>query len=120
MLKPSLRGILAVATAAILCSAPLNSQAKEQDRLIVVGSMDDMVASSHPAPMYPYDGQRMRIEGDVQVRIHVEHGRMVKVVATSNSPYLVGVSERWIRRNWQFRPSITGDYIVPISYRLST
>ncbi len=120
MLKPSLVSILAVATTATLCSAPLNSQAREQDRLIVVGSIDDMVASSHPAPEYPYDGQRMRIEGDVQVRIHVERGRMVKVTATSSSPYLAGVSERWIRRNWQFRPSVSGDYIVAISYQLST
>jgi len=62
----------------------------------------------------------MRIEGDVQVRIHVERGRMVKVTATSSSPYLAGVSERWIRRNWQFRPSVSGDYIVAISYQLST
>jgi hypothetical protein len=45
---------------------------------------------------------------------------MVKVIAISESPYLAGVSERWVRRNWQFRPSISGEYIVPISYQLST
>lgn len=120
MFKPSLVSILAVATTALLCSAPLKSRAGEQTRLVVVGSIDDIVAISHPAPEYPYDAQRMRIQGDVQVRVHVEHGRMVKVVAISQSPYLAGVSERWIRRNWQFRPSISGEYIVPISYQLST
>ena len=120
MFKPSLVSILAVATSALLCSAPLQSQAGEQSRLVVVGNIDDIVASSHPAPEYPYDAQRMRIQGDVQVRIHVEHGRMVKVIGISESPYLAGVSERWIRRNWQFRPSISGEYIVPISYQLNT
>jgi hypothetical protein len=44
----------------------------------------------------------------------------VATTATLCSAPLAGVSERWIRRNWQFRPSITGDYIVPISYQLST
>jgi hypothetical protein len=43
---------------------------------------------------------------------------------TGQSPlpntYLAGVSERWVRRNWHFRPSISGEYIVPISYQLST
>jgi outer membrane biosynthesis protein TonB len=120
MSKPSFVNLLAVATIATLCSAPLRAQAGEQNRLVVVGSIDDIVAISHPAPEYPYDGQRMRIQGDVQVRIHVERGRMVKVTATSRSPYLAGVSERWVRRNWQFRPSISGVYIVPITYQLST
>jgi outer membrane biosynthesis protein TonB len=120
MSKPSLISILAVATTAILCSAPLKSQAREQNRLTVVGNIDDIVTIAHPAPVYPYDGQRMRIQGDVQVRIQVEHGRMVNVTATSDSPYLASVSERWIRRNWQFRPSANGVYIVPISYQLAT
>ena len=120
MFKPSVVSILVVATTAMLCSAPLKSQAGEQNRLVVVGNIDDTVAISHPAPAYPYDAQRMRIQGDVQVRVHVEHGRMVKVIAISESPYLAGVSERWIRRNWQFRPTISGEYIVPISYQLST
>jgi outer membrane biosynthesis protein TonB len=120
MFKPSVVSILAVTTTALLCSAPLRSQAGERSRLVVVGNIDDIVAIAHPAPEYPYDAQRMRIQGDVQVRVHVEHGRMVKVIAISASPYLAGVSERWVRRNWQFRPSISGEYIVPISYQLST
>jgi hypothetical protein len=120
MLKPSIVTVVAVATAAVLCSMPTKSQAKQQNRLIVVGNIDDVVAIAHPAPQYPYDGQRMRIQGDVQVCIEVQHGRMVNVTATANSPYLAGVSERWIRRNWRFRPSISGTYIVPISYQLAT
>jgi outer membrane biosynthesis protein TonB len=115
---PSLvRNLLAVATIATLWSMPVKSQAGDQ--LVVVGSIDDMVAIAHPAPNYPYDAQRMRIEGQVEVRIQVEHGRMVKVVAVSNSPYLAGVSERWVRRNWKFRPTISGDYTLPIVYQLA-
>jgi hypothetical protein len=45
---------------------------------------------------------------------------MVKVVAVSNSPYLAGVSERWVRRNWKFRPTISGDYTLPIVYQLAS
>jgi outer membrane biosynthesis protein TonB len=120
MFKYSLVSILAVAMTALLCSAPLKSQAGEQNRLVVVGNIDDMVTISHPAPEYPYYAQRARIAGDVQVHIQVEHGRMVKVTAISESPYLAGVSERWVRRNWQFRPFVSGEYIVPISYQLST
>ena len=120
MLKPSIVSIVAVATAAVFCSTPTKSQAREQNRLTIVGNIDDIVAIAHPAPEYPYDGQRMRIQGDVQVRIQVQRGRMVNVTATANSPYLAGVSERWIRRNWRFRPTISGTYIVPISYQLTT
>jgi outer membrane biosynthesis protein TonB len=122
MLKPSsvFWNLLAIATIATLCSAPRQSQAREQNELVVVGNIEDMVAILHPAPEYPYDCQRMRIEGDVRVRIQVEHGRMVKVTAKSRSPMLAGVSERWVRRNWQFRPSTSGVYILPIVYQLST
>jgi outer membrane biosynthesis protein TonB len=80
VLKPSLISLLAVATSAMLCSMPPESQAREQHRLLVVGNNDDL-SIVHPAPQYPYDGQRMRIQGDVQVRVQVDHGRMVSVSA---------------------------------------
>jgi hypothetical protein len=99
MLKPSIVSVVAAATAAVFCLIPAKSQARDQNRLVVVGNIDDIVATAHSAPQYPYDGQRMRIQGDVPVRIQVEQGRMVKVTATADSPYLAGVSERRIRRN---------------------
>jgi hypothetical protein len=60
----------------------------------------------------------MRIQGNVEVTIRVENGRMVKVSASSPSSVLAGVSSRWIHRNWQFKPSTTGLYILPIIYQL--
>jgi len=59
----------------MLCSMPPESQAREQHRLLVVGNNDDKVTIVHPAPQYPYDGQRMRIQGDVQVRVQVDRNR---------------------------------------------
>jgi hypothetical protein len=28
------------------------------------------------------------------------------------------VSARWIHRNWQFKPSVSGLYVLPILYQL--
>jgi outer membrane biosynthesis protein TonB len=116
MTKPSFVSLFAIAT---FCFGPVKSQAGENNQLVVVGSDYDDVAILHPAPEYPYDAQRMRIQGNVQVRVYVEHGKMRQVTAISRSPYLAGISERWVRRNWQFRPSISGLYIVPIVYQLA-
>jgi Gram-negative bacterial TonB protein C-terminal len=118
MCKPAIVSLFAVATTILLCSAPHKMQARESDTLVVVGQDYDTIAISHPAPEYPYDAQRMRIQGDVQVLVHVENGRMMKVKATSKSPYLAGISERWISRHWRFASNVNGDYIVPIVYRL--
>ena len=60
----------------------------------------------------------MRIQGTVEVSIWVQNGKMVKVKAASANPLLAGKSARWIHRNWQFKPSTTGHYILPIIYEL--
>ena len=60
----------------------------------------------------------MRIQGTVEVSIWVQKGKMVKVKGLSANPLLAGKSARWIHRNWQFKPSTTGHYIVPIIYEL--
>ena len=116
---PILRSLLAITAIAILCSIPVKSLAGEENPLVVVGISSDTVALVYPTPVYPVDCQRMHIQGNVEVRILVQNGKMVKVTATAKSPILAGVSSRWIRRNWQFKPTVSGLYVLPIVYQLN-
>jgi outer membrane biosynthesis protein TonB len=115
---PITRSLLAVGAIATLCSTPVISKAGEQNPLVVVGVQPETVAISYPKPIYPTDCARMRIQGNVEVGIWVQNGKMVKVKAASDNPMLAGESSRWIHKNWQFKPSTTGHYILPIVYEL--
>jgi hypothetical protein len=117
-IPPVLRSLAAIGAIAAFCSAPGKCLAGEQNPLVVVGVSPEKVAISYPTPTYPPECVRMRIQGNVEVSIWVKNGKMVKVTASSPSPVLAGVSSRWIHRNWQFKPSTTGRYILPIIYQL--
>src|SRR5580704_12595968 len=117
-IPPVLRSLAAIGAVAAFCSTPGKCLAGEQNPLVVVGVSPEKVAFSYPTPTYPAECVRMRIQGNVEVSIWVENGKMVKVIASSRSPVLAGVSSRWIHRNWQFKPSTTGLYILPIIYLL--
>lgn len=120
MSKPRLiRGFVAIATIATLLSTTCQSSAAELNRLVVTGIALDRVAIQHPFPAYPQNARSLRIAGEVQVRVHVENGNMLSVTAESASPTLASYSSRWVRWHWRFRPSVTGVYLLPISYRLS-
>ena len=109
---------LAISAFATICSTPVISKAGEQNPLVVVGLSPEAVAIAYPTPTYPTDCERMRIQGTVEVSIWVQNGKMVKVKGLSANPLLAGKSARWIRRNWQFKPSTTGVYVLPIIYEL--
>jgi outer membrane biosynthesis protein TonB len=115
---PIIRSLVAVGAIATLCSTPVLSKAGEQNPFVVVGVPPETVAISYPTPKYPTDCARMRIQGNVEVSIWVQNGKMVKVKAASENPMLAGESSRWIHKNWQFKPSTTGHYILPIVYEL--
>jgi hypothetical protein len=117
-IPPVLRSLAAVGGIAAFSFTPAKSLAGEQNPLVVVGVPPETVALSYPAPQYPSDCVRMRIQGNVEVSIRVQNGKMVKVTASSPSPALAGVSARWIHRNWQFKPSVSGWYVLPILYEL--
>ena len=117
-IPPVLRSLAVIGAIAAFCSSPVKSLAGEQSPLVVVGLSPATVAISYPTPTYPPECARMRIQGNVEVSIWVENGKMVKVSASSPSPALAGVSSRWVHRNWQFKPSTTGLYILPIIYQL--
>ena len=120
MSKPSMiRSFVAIATIATLLSTAYRSSAAELNRLVVTGIALDRVASRHTSPRYPQDARSLRIQGDVRIRIQVENGKMVKVTAESSSPLLSAYASSWVRSNWQFRPSVSGVYFLPIAYKLT-
>jgi hypothetical protein len=120
MTKPTvIRSLVAIITLATLLAAAYRSPAAELDRLVVTGIALDRVASRHSVPAYPQDARFLRIQGEVRVRIEVENGKMVNVTAQSGSPILADYSARWVRWHWQFRPSASGVYYLPISYKLN-
>ena len=117
-IPPFIRSLVAIGAIATLCSTPFKSKAGEQNPLVVVGVPPETVAISYPTPIYPTDCVRMRIQGNVEVSIWVQNGKMVKVKGASENPMLAGESSRWIHKNWQFKSSATGHYILPIIYEL--
>ena len=117
-IPPVLRSLAAIGAIAAFCSTPAKSLAGEQNPLVVVGVSPETVAISYPTPKYPSECVRMRIQGNVEVSIWVQNGKMVRVTAASPSPVLAGESSRWVHRKWHFKPSVTGLYILPIIYQL--
>jgi outer membrane biosynthesis protein TonB len=117
-IPPVIRSLVAIGAIATLCSTPVLSKAGEQNPLVVVGVSPEAIAISCPTPTYPPECVRMRIQGNVEVSIWVQNGKMVKVKAAAANPMLAGMSSRWVHRNWQFKPSTSGLYILPIIYQL--
>ena len=116
----TIRSLVAIATIAALLSTAYRSPAVELNRLVVIGIPLDRVTDRHSTPAYPQDARSLRIQGDVRVRIQVEKGKMLSVTAESANPILAAYSSRWIRWHWQFKPSATGVYFLPISYKLAS
>jgi hypothetical protein len=80
----------------------------------------DNVAIKYPVPTYPRNAHELRIDGKVKLVLQVERGEIVDIARHSGPPLLANFSERWVRNNWQFKPSINGQYLLPISYELSS
>jgi Gram-negative bacterial TonB protein C-terminal len=114
------RSVIAIGSIATLLSTAFPASAAEIKPLVVVGIAADAVTLEHPTPAYPPRAREFRIEGDVRVHIQVAYGRIVNVSAESTEPMLAKSSANWVRRSWKFKPSANGDYVLPISYRLST
>jgi hypothetical protein len=113
------RSFVAITTIAWLFSVAYRSSAAELNRLVVTSVPLDLVAVRHPALGYPQDARLRSIQGEVRVRIQVEHGKMVNVTAKSTVPILADYSSHWVRWHWQFRPSVSGVYFLPIYYKLT-
>ena len=115
-----IRSFVAIATITTLLSTAYRSSAVEFKRLVVIGIPLDRITTRHSTPAYPQEARSPRIQGDVRVRIQVDKGKMVNVTAESASPILASYTSRWIRWHWQFRPSASGVYFLPVSYKLTS
>ncbi len=111
-----IRSFIAIITITIFSSTAYQSLAAELKPLVVTGIALDRVASQHPIPTYPQEVRSLKLKCDVQVRIQVVKGKMIKVTAESTSAILAAYSSRWVHLHWQFKPSVSGVYLLPISY----
>jgi outer membrane biosynthesis protein TonB len=121
MLKNQIhRSLLAIATIATLWSLPVMLQATELHPMVVVGIPADNVALRHPTPEYPRIALNLHISGDVVVTVRVESGKIMETTANSHSsPLLADSATRWVANQWKFKPSVSGVFTIPISYKRS-
>jgi len=114
------RSLFAIATIATLWSLPVMSQATELHPMVVVGIPADSVALKHPTPEYPRIALNLHISGDVVVTVRVESGKIMETTANSHSsPLLADSATRWVANQWKFKPSVSGVFTIPISYKQS-
>jgi TonB family protein len=114
------RNLFAIVTVATLWSMPVILQAAELHPMVVVGIPANNVALRHPTPEYPRNALNLHISGDVLLRVQVENGVIVETTVVSNSSLLlVDSASRWVANEWKFKPSVSGVFTIPISYKQS-
>ena len=113
------RGLLAIVTIVMLCFMPALSRAAELHRMVVVGIPAEKIASEHSTPEYPRTALNLHIRGDVVVTVRVENGKVMGKTAASGSPMLAYSASRWVTHQWKFKPTVSGVFRIPISYKES-
>jgi len=112
--------LFAIAAIATVWSMPVMLQAAEQLPMVVVGIPVSSVALRHPTPEYPRNALKFDISGDVLLRIQVENGVITETTVVSHSSRLLADSaSRWVANQWKFKPSVSGVFTIPISYKQS-
>jgi outer membrane biosynthesis protein TonB len=120
MLKDQIhRSFLAIVTIATLGSMPALSPATELRPMVVVGIPANDVALKHPTPEYPRVALNLHIGGDVLVTVRVENGKIVETTAAAHSPILADSASHWVNYQWKFKPTVSGVFTIPISYKQS-
>jgi TonB family protein len=96
------------------------SQATVLHPMVVVGIPANSVALRHPTPKYPRTALNLHISGDVLLRVQVENGVITETTVVSHSsPLLADSAKRWVANQWKFKPSVSGVFTIPISYKQS-
>ena len=114
------RNLFAIVTVATLWSMPVILQAAELHPMVVVGIPANNVALRHPTPEYPRNALNLHISGDVLLRVQVENGVIMETTVVSHlSPLLGDSATRWVANEWKFKPSVSGVFTIPISYKQS-
>jgi len=99
---------------------PVILQAAELHPMVVVGIPPNNVALRHPTPEYPRNALNLHISGDVLLRVQVENGVIRETTVVSHSsPLLADSATRWVANQWKFKPSVSGVFTIPISYKQS-
>jgi hypothetical protein len=111
------RSLLAIATIVTLWSVPVMSQATGLQPLVVTGIALDKVTVSHPTPEYPRVALQLGVDGNVQVTVRVQNGKIVDASASADAPIIGLASKEWIVRCWKFKPEVTGVFTIPIAYK---
>jgi hypothetical protein len=117
----SYRSLVAfAATAAFWLVPALASQATEMRPMVVVGIPANSVTLKCPTPEYPPIALKMQVSGRVLLRVRVQRGVISETKAVSDSPLWLALSaERWVMNQWNFKPSVSGVFTIPITYRES-
>jgi hypothetical protein len=107
----------AILTIIAFCCITALSRATDLHPLVVVGVPEKDVALECPVPEYPGAALRLHISGDVLVTVGVHHGNATSATASSHSSILAESARRWVEFRWTFKPSASGVFTIPISYR---
>jgi len=115
------RSLVAVAATAAFWLVPaLVSQATEMRPMVVVGIPANSVTLKSPTPEYPPIALKIHVSGSVLLRVRVEQGVISEMKIVSDSSLLLaGSAQHWVRSQWNFKPSVSGVFTIPISYRES-
>ena len=113
------RSLLAIITIATLWSMAALSPATELHPMVVVGIPANNVTLRHPTPEYPRVALNLHISGDVVVTVRVENGKIIETTTTSHSSILADSASHWVDYQWKFKPTVSGVFRIPISYKQS-
>jgi 4-amino-4-deoxy-L-arabinose transferase-like glycosyltransferase len=114
------RSLIAAALIGAIWYFAVLSQAAERHPMVVVGIPANSVALRHPTPEYPRTALNLHISGDALLRVQVENGVVTETTVVSHSsPLLADSASRWVPNQWNFKPSVSGVFTIPISYRES-
>jgi outer membrane biosynthesis protein TonB len=107
----------AILTMIAFCCITAFLRAADLHPLVVVGILEKDVALECPVPEYPRAALSLHISGDVLVTVDVHNGNVTSATGSSHSSILAESARHWLEFQWKFRPSVTGVFTIPISYR---
>jgi hypothetical protein len=61
----------------------------------------------------------LHISGDVMVTVRVEDGKIIETTPGSHSPVLTDSAARLVDYQWKIKPTVSGVFRIPISYKES-
>jgi hypothetical protein len=78
--------------------------------------LTDQDMLSHPFPPYPGQALLNHESAWVLLRVTIENGRVMDVVAVSGPSQFTSVSVGWVKATWKFKPYVNGIYKMPIYF----